>query len=119
MASSSRLNKMQGRVSKILELIESGRPCTVHGLAAEFNLSESHLQHLFKRRTGLCVGRFLIERRLQLSAQLLARTNLPIKQIAYAMGYQHISSFTRAFERRFAEPPWMYRKHSNPVARKY
>ena len=33
---------LQGRVSKILEIIESGResgrPCTVHGLAAEFDL---------------------------------------------------------------------------------
>jgi AraC-like DNA-binding protein len=105
-------------VGKILEIIESGRPCTVHGLAAEFNLSESHLLHLFKRRTGLCLGRFLIEQKLQRSAQLLLRTDLPIKQIAYAMGYQHISSFTRAFERRFAEPPCAYRKH-NPIARKY
>ena len=29
------------RVGKILETIKSGRPCTVHGLAVEFNLSES------------------------------------------------------------------------------
>jgi len=29
---------LQGRVSKILEIIESGRPCTVRGLAAEFDL---------------------------------------------------------------------------------
>jgi hypothetical protein len=28
---------LQGRVRKILEIIESGRPCTVHGLAAEFD----------------------------------------------------------------------------------
>ena len=105
-------------VSKILEIVESGRPCTVHGLAAELDLSESHLQHLFKRRTGLCLGRFLIEQKLQLSALLLRRTNLPIKQIASAMGYQHISSFTRAFERRFGEPPWAYRKHNEPNAGK-
>ena len=29
---------LQGRVSKTLEIIESGRPCTVRGLAAEFDL---------------------------------------------------------------------------------
>ena len=29
---------LQGRVSKILEIIESGRPCTARGLAAEFDL---------------------------------------------------------------------------------
>jgi len=105
---------LQGRVNKIFEIIESGRPCTVHGLAAEFDLSESHLQHLFKRQTGLCLGRFLIEQKLQRSAQLLLRSDMPIKQIAYAVGYQHTPSFTRAFERRFAESPWMYRTHHNP-----
>jgi AraC-like DNA-binding protein len=105
---------LQGRVNKILEIIESGRPCTVHGLAAEFDLSESHLQHLFKRQTGLRLGRFLIEQKLQRSAQLLLRSDMPIKQIAYAVGYQHTPSFTRAFERRFAESPWTYRTHNNP-----
>ncbi len=109
---------LQGRVNKILEIIESGRPCTVHGLAAEFDLSESHLQHLFKRQTGFSLGRFLIEQKLQLSAQLLLRSNLSIKQIAYAVGYAHTPSFTRAFEHRFAESPWAYRKRSNSIAKK-
>ena len=29
---------LQGRVRKILEIIECARPCTVRGLAAEFDL---------------------------------------------------------------------------------
>ena len=109
---------LQGRVRKILEIVRSGRPCSVHSLAIELDLSESHLQHLFKRQTGFRLGRFLIEQKLQLSAQLLLRSNLSIKQIADAVGYQHTPSFTRAFEHRFAESPWAYRKGSNPIAKK-
>jgi len=109
---------LQGRVRKLLEIVRSGRPCNVHSLAVELDLSESHLQHLFKRQTGLRLGHFLIEQRLQLSAQLLLRSNLSIKQIADAVGYQHTPSFTRAFEHRFAESPWAYRKGSNPIAKK-
>jgi transcriptional regulator GlxA family with amidase domain len=109
---------LQGRVRKILEIVRSGRPCSVHSLAVELDLSESHLQHLFKRQTGLRLGHFLIEHRLQLSAQLLVRSNLSIKQIADAVGYQHTPSFTRAFERRFAESPWAYRQGSNPITKK-
>jgi AraC-like DNA-binding protein len=111
-------DELQERVRKILEVVRSGRPCSVHGLAVELDLSESHLQHLFKRQTGLSLGRFLIEQRLQLSAQLLLRSNLSIKQIAYAVGYQHTPSFTRAFEHRFAESPFAYRKGSNPLEKK-
>ena len=102
---------LQGRVNKILEIIESGRPCTVHGLAAEFDLSESHLQHLFKRQTGLCLGHLLTEQKLQIAAHLLKSSQMRIKQIACAVGYEHTSSFTRAFERRFAEPPQEFRRH--------
>jgi len=109
---------LQGRVRKILEVVKSGRPCSVHSLAVELDLSESHLQHLFKRQTGFSLGRFLIEQKLQLSAQLLLRSNLSIKQIAYAVGYAHTPSFTRAFEHRFAESPWAYRKRSNSIAKK-
>ena len=109
---------LQGRLREILEIVKSGRPCSVRSLAVELKLSESHLQHLFKRQTGLRLGRFLIEQKLQLSAQLLQRSNLSIKQIADAVGYHHTPSFTRAFEHRFAESPWAYRKSSHPVAKK-
>jgi len=108
----------QGHVKKILEIIKSERPCTVHGLAVEFNLSESHLQHLFKRKTGLCLGRFLTEQKLQTAAHLLKSSQMRIKQIASTVGYEHTSSFIRAFERRFSESPWVYRNRDNPISRK-
>src|SRR5712691_1910970 len=104
----------QARVGKILEIIRSGRPCNVRDLARELNLSKSHLQHLFKRQTGLCLGHLLTEQKLQIAAHLLKSSQMRIKQIACAVGYEHTSSFTRAFERRFAEPPQLYRCRCKP-----
>ena len=101
------------RVSKILEAVESGRPCSVHGLAGEFNLSKSHLQHVFKRQTGLRLGQLIAEQKLRRAAHLLKSSNLRIKEIASAVGYEHTSSFIRAFERRFAEAPQAYRHRCN------
>jgi len=101
----------QARVGKILEIIRSGRPCNVRDLARELNLSKSHLQHLFKRQTGLCLGHLLTEQKLQIAAHLLKSSQMRIKQIACAVGYEHTSSFTRAFERRFAEPPQEFRRN--------
>jgi transcriptional regulator GlxA family with amidase domain len=85
-------------------------PRTISDLAVEFNLSESHLQHVFKQTTGVGLGHRLIEQRLQRAALLLTHTSLKIKEIAASVGYEHVSSFTRAFERRFEQPPMVYRR---------
>jgi AraC-like DNA-binding protein len=102
-------NLQQARVNKVLEAIASGPPYSLQRLASEFNLSKSHLQHLFKQQTGLRLGRIIIERRLDRAAQLLRSTNMRIKEIADAVGYEHASSFIRAFERRFTQAPQAYR----------
>ena len=99
----------QERIHKILQTIQSKRPCSINSLANELNLSKSHLQHLFKRQTGLGLGHLLVEQRLQKAAQLLRSGNMRVKEIACAAGYEHTSSFIRAFERRFNETPQAYR----------
>ena len=93
------------RLRKILEVIESEPPRHIQALAAECNLSQSHLQHLFKQHTGLGLGHLLNERRLARAADLLVGSNKSIKEVACAVGYEHTSSFTRAFARRFEMSP--------------
>lgn len=97
------------RLRKLLELIDSDPIGKIHDWAVALNLSQSHLQHLFKQATGLGLGHLLTEKRLQRAAKLLSSTNLSIKEIACAVGYEHASSFTRAFERRFEQGPRRYR----------
>jgi len=92
-----------------VELIDSEPPGKIHNWAGMLNLSKSHLQRLFKQATGLALGQLLTEKRLQTAANLLTSTNLSIKEIACAVGYEHGSSFTRAFERRFERAPREYR----------
>lgn len=98
------------RLRKILEVIESEPPRHIQALAVECNLSQSHLQHLFKQHTGLGLGHLLNERRLARAADLLVCSNMSIKEVACAVGYEHTSSFTRAFVRRFEMPPRRYRE---------
>ena len=97
------------RLRKILEVIESEPPRHIQALAVECNLSQSHLQHLFKQHTGLGLGHLLNERKLARAAELLVGSNMSIKQVACAVGYEHTSSFIRAFERRFTQAPQAYR----------
>ena len=102
--------QLEARIRRMLEMVESASLCKISDLASELNLSESRLQHLFKQTTGVGLGRVLTERRLQKAALLLRGTRLRIKEIAAAVGYEHTSSFTRAFEQRFAQPPQVYRR---------
>ena len=101
---------LEFRIRKIMEKVESASLCRISELAAELNMSESRLQHLFKQTTGVGLGHVLTEQRLQRAALLLTGTSMRIKEIAAAVGYEHTSSFTRAFEQRFAQPPQAYRR---------
>ena len=97
------------RFQRILRTVRTGSLSTIRDLAREFKLSASHLQHLFKAETGFCLGRSLTEERLRRAAALLLTSDWSVKEIAYAVGYKHPSSFVRAFTRYFGTTPTDYR----------
>ena len=101
---------LDGRLRKLLQMMQDDPTNTIDDWALAFNLSHSHLSHLFKQATGASLGHVLHEQRLQRAAHLLATTIMSVKEIAIAVGYEHTSSFTRAFERRFERGPRSYRQ---------
>ena len=101
------------RMVRIIEMIQAEPLCRITDLAREFNLSHSHLEHIFKKQTGVPLGQLLAEQRLHRAAHLLRHTNMRIKEIAQTIGYEHTSSFVRAFERHFAKAPRLYRRESS------
>jgi AraC-like DNA-binding protein len=105
-------SSLERRVLKILQMVEAGTTYAIRDLAAEFRLSPAYLQRLFKSETGICMGEWLSEQRLQRAAYLLSNSYLSIKEITHAVGYEHTSSFIRAFERRFSRAPARYRKQA-------
>lgn len=105
-------NIIDARLRKLLQLIEANPLSTIQDWALAFSLSNSHLQRLFKQATGVGLGRALTQKRLQRAANLLLRTNMSVKEVAHAVGYEHTSSFTRAFERHFEEGPRDFRRRN-------
>jgi AraC-like DNA-binding protein len=106
------------RVLKILQMIQSQPLHRIEDLAREFNLSHSRLEHLFKEETGVSLGQLLTEQRLERAAHLLLHTNMRVKEIAHTVGYEHTSSFIRAFERHFTQAPRLYRQKPAVVGKK-
>ena len=103
---------------RVLLLIESGTPLKIGDLATQLHLSASHLQRLFKQETGLRMGEWLIAFRLQQAAYLLTNSYLSVKEIARAVGYEHVSSFIRAFERRYVLTPTHFRGRADDASEK-
>jgi AraC-like DNA-binding protein len=101
---------------RVLQLIESGAPYSIGNLATQLHLSPSHLQRLFKHETGLRMGEWLTTFRLQKAAYLLANSYLTVKEIARAVGYEHVSSFIRAFERKYTLTPKHFRERADARA---
>jgi AraC-like DNA-binding protein len=98
---------------RVLDMIEAGSAYNIGAMAAQLHLSPSHLQRLFKRETGLRMGEWLIALRLQKAAYLLANSYLSVKEIARSVGYEHVSSFIRAFERRYVVTPTRFRERAD------
>lgn len=103
------------RVLRILQLILHKRPLRVCEVAREVHMSPSHLQHVFKRETGISLGHLLTEQRLQRSVGLLMHSEMNVKEIASSIGYVHAPSFIRAFQRRFGRTPDLYRRRRDAI----
>ena len=100
------------RLARALDLIHACPTQSVREVALQVRLSPAHLQRLFKHELGMNVSTLIVERRLAKAAQLLASGELSIKEIAHTVGYNHHSSFVRAFQRHFAEAPRKFRQRS-------
>jgi AraC family transcriptional activator of mar-sox-rob regulon len=98
------------RIQNLLGMVEAGAVFAIRDFAIELRLSPCYLQRLFKKETGVRLGEWLGERRLQRAAHLLGNSHLSIKEITHEVGYEHTSSFNRAFERRFLQAPAHFRK---------
>src|SRR6202044_2736149 len=105
-------DSLDRRVLRPLEIVEAAFPFEIRELAAESCPSPAYLQRLFKNKTGICMGEWLSEQRLQRAAYLLSHSYISIKEITHVIGYEHTSSFIRAFERRFLQAPARYRKQN-------
>jgi len=98
------------RINRAVRLLNENSSLTLTDLASGCTLSISRLSHLFKAETGLTLREFRNNCRFRAAMKMLATTDMPIKQIAYTLGYHHTSSFVRAFEFRAGVSPSDYRR---------
>lgn len=68
----------------------------------------------FRATTGLPPYAYVIKRRVEQAESLLRGTDMPISEIALALGFSSQSHFTTTFRRGMGLTPQVYRMHSRP-----
>lgn len=91
------------------DLISSGLP-TVSYCAAQLHLSPNYLSDLLQRFTGKSTQEHIHLKIVDLAKSLLWSTNQPVSEIAYALGFEYPSQFTRLFKNKTGHSPTDYRR---------
>ena len=82
----------------------------VSGLARRLDVSERHLQRLFKAEIGATPGVMARSRRVRLARQLLTESTLPITHVAFAAGFSSVRAFNDAIRQVYHVTPSQLRR---------
>ncbi|OCH98809.1 hypothetical protein A8135_10935 [Legionella jamestowniensis] len=84
-------------------------PVDIDRLARHCYLSKSQLQRRFKLNTGFTLAEYWRLKKLEYAQQLLINSNLCIEEIAYQVGYENLSAFSRRFHQMYGISPTQWR----------
>ncbi|MDH3976545.1 MAG: response regulator [Deltaproteobacteria bacterium] len=84
-------------------------PITLKLAARELDVSEDHLNRLFKKEIGKTFNQHLIRFRLEKAKELLSETPFPLKEIAETAGFGRIQGFYQQFKKSMNMTPGEYR----------
>lgn len=88
------------------------RPLPLDRLAQMACMSRYHFLRRFRDVFGHTPHQYLMRIRLGKARTMLAETEVPISDIAFRLGYQDLSSFSRAFRKSFKEGPRAFRENN-------
>lgn len=94
-------------LSPILEIIEKSyhkSSLSLDDLARSCSMSKSYLHKLFVKEIGMTPFQYITETRMK-QAKILIMEMLPVRDVAYMVGYSDIYQFSRAFKRFYSISP--------------
>jgi len=104
---SEAIRKVEESIAYMMQHLDM--PLQVPTLAARVNISPSHFFTIFKRHVGSTPMDYFIRLRLRRAGRLLESTEMSVKAIAYALGYNDPCYFSRIFKSFNRVTPSKYR----------
>ncbi len=102
------------RIIRAISYIRSniGMLIKVTDLASLANTSKDHFIRLFSREMGETPVNFIIRQKMESAEMMLITTDMPVKSIAQALGFDDASYFNRIFKKYVGVTPQQYRKNN-------
>lgn len=82
----------------------------IKDVSKHLNISDVHLQRVFKKDAGISIGAYINQVKVDNAAYLLRNTDIPIGKIDAMTGFNSRQSFYRCFRRVFQMSPLEYRR---------
>lgn len=93
-------------------------PIRLEDLEAACHCSRSTISHLFRRKSGGTLSAYIRRLRVDGACRYLRETDLPVQEVAAAVGFSDPNYFAAAFKRETGLTPREYRKQrTNPTGR--
>jgi AraC-like DNA-binding protein len=95
------------RLRRVRDYIDAhlGESLTLSDIAEVACLSSYHLSRSFKLATGITLHRYVLSRRIERAKELLLRTDMPLVEVAWKIGFDSQASFTTQFRREVGVTP--------------
>ena len=82
----------------------------VDDIASRAFLAPDYFRKIFKKVTGQSVSAYMQRLRVDEACRLLSTTDIPIKDICFAVGYNDVTTFYQSFKKITGKTPNKYRK---------
>jgi AraC-like DNA-binding protein len=79
------------------DIINKGLPSVQH-ISETLNISQGYLSGLLKTLTGQSTQQHIHEKLIARAKEKLSTTDLSVSEIAYALGFEHLQSFSKLFK---------------------
>lgn len=100
-------------LARVVDYVRSNLATTIHAkdLAEVAQLSPAQLDRRMRKTFGLSPTKYLLRVRVETAAELLAETELPLAEVALAVGFYDQANLTHQFARLTNETPAQFRAH--------
>ena len=109
------MESYQDKFNEVLKYIHLNmdEPLDLDVLSQIALVSKYHFHRMIKIYLGESLGAYITRIRIEKGARLLKYSSNSISQIAYKIGYETPTSFTKGFKKQFGVSPSKYRKEPN------
>ena len=101
-------NQFIQRIRAVIDAHLSESSFDVDGLCKALGISRTNLHRKLKALTGTSATEFIRKIRLQRAAQLVQQNTLTVSEIAYQVGFESLSYFSKSFQEEFGMSPSEY-----------